>query len=216
MRSSPRTRGWSLLRAAHPDRVGVVPADAGVVRQLHAHLVGGVGRPRGRGGGPALRVIEWYEGMSSPRTRGWSHCAPRLVSTQSVVPADAGVVPASTGRAAAGDGRPRGRGGGPSAAVELWTSIRSSPRTRGWSRPPRPLAHRRRVVPADAGVVPRRSGTSRRRAGRPRGRGGGPSARRSRAITAPSSPRTRGWSMTKRWEEYRNSVVPADAGVVLP
>ncbi|SHL21173.1 hypothetical protein SAMN05443637_12136 [Pseudonocardia thermophila] len=172
------------------------------------------GRPRGRGGGPPGRVSVHPDLRSSPRTRGWSQPDGRAPAPDPVVPADAGVVPPSDPSRCRKAGRPRGRGGGPGSTCFLVDQAGSSPRTRGWSHRGVRRLHRRRVVPADAGVVPRPTGRRGRSPCRPRGRGGGPLDSGVELEEVTSSPRTRGWSRRLVERDVHLGVVPADAGVV--
>ena len=171
-------------------------------------------RPRARGGGPAAVQEAVPFGLSSPRSRGWSHGGLAVGAHVPVVPALAGVVPCAA-RTVTGDrGRPRARGGGPGSVRPDATAAGSSPRSRGWS-PERPADRGGvRVVPALAGVVPRRRGRRLHPRVVPALAGVVPRTRRARRRRR-RRPRARGgWSFVHTLDPAKGDVVPALAGVV--
>ena len=89
--SSPRTRGWTQVRAAGTGRRGVVPAHAGVDPPRGTHPAACPRRPRARGGGPSSRDAPSSVSSSSPRTRGWTPNGQTIYLSSPVVPAHAGV-----------------------------------------------------------------------------------------------------------------------------
>ena len=109
---------------------------------------------------------------------------------------------------------PRSRGWSRRRRRHLVRRPVSSPRSRGWSDGMIAGAMRRGVVPALAGVVPTRGTKPVSRTRRPRARGGGPPAGTAVRLTVPSSPRSRGWSRGWPAGRVRDRVVPALAGVV--
>ena len=76
-RSSPRTRGCSVVAVLDHMGTDVVPAHAGVFPDQSVQERGGKGRPRARGGVPVKDVSGAAEALSSPRTRGCSPSATR-------------------------------------------------------------------------------------------------------------------------------------------
>ena len=194
IRSSPRTRGCSLLteQRHHPGRV--VPAHAGVFRGDRRGGGHAPGRPRARGGVPPVDVPEVPLMVSSPRTRGCSDGAVGRLVALAVVPAHAGVFRACPCPWSWHRRRPRARGGVPKRMYTQQEVEWSSPRTRGCSCHDEGRVPRGGVVPAHAGVflptrvlhcVPFR---------RPRARGGVPNRAATVSGYRASSPRTRGCS----------------------
>ena len=145
--------------------------------------------PRASGGGPEA----WSEAMQvylcSPRQRGWSLHLRDRPSRGIVLPAPAGVVPAASRRRPPSRCALRASGGGPGPYWDVQVIEKCSPRQRGWSR----AEHRRRVLPAPAGVVPGRTTRSAESPRAPRASGGGPGRAREREFTTLCSPRQRGW-----------------------
>src|SRR5690606_27437636 len=89
--------------------------------------------PRARGDGPRWPRSSDGRRRCSPRTRGWSRAALRLVLA----------VPAA----------PRARGDGPSTVEEEVAGQPCSPRTRGWSPGVAERRPNRSLLPAHAGMV---------------------------------------------------------------
>ncbi len=213
-KSSPRTRGWSVVAAVRGGAAHVVPAHAGLVPGSRRPAGRYRCLPRARGAGPRSPVRMSVSDGSSPRTRGWSHAAVRRRHVTAVVPAHAGLVPRRRRPRRSGCRRPRPRGAGP--CTLRWPSVStmssrareagpdqadlgtadaaSSPRTRGWSRQVPHARRRRGVVSAHAGLV--RSSPWCRGAGRSRLRAGGTGPRGSRSAGG-------------------GGVVPVQAGLVL-
>ena len=90
--SSPPTRGSSWIGGGVRGRAEVVPAYAGVIRQLLRGRGGDAGRPRLRGGHPTSRVDLNPVEESSPPTRGSSRHFREGHELPPVVPAYAGVI----------------------------------------------------------------------------------------------------------------------------
>ena len=193
-RSSPHTRGSSLVLQPAGACVLVVPAHAGVILKGVFNAKPATRRPRTRGGHPRRPVDEW----------GFGH----------VVPAHAGVIPSSRGRQPATSSRPRTRGGHPSTWPMDSTPCPSSPHTRGSSQPGHGARRLLRVVPAHAGVIPTRTPRAPPRHGRPRTRGGHPGSRFGPVRSLRSSPHTRGSSLCVVRHRRLVGVVPAHAGVI--
>jgi len=192
--------------------------------------------PRARGDGPRCLARLVSPSACSPRTRGWSLVAERLLLQAGLLPAHAGMVPLPRGHArhfepaprARGDGpcepsvrraadpAPRARGDGPRRGSGQWPRVICSPRTRGWSHPRRRAGGDRALLPAHAGMVPRRRGHIRGTLPAPRARGDGPLYRTAGGRWVLCSPRTRGWSPRLRPPAQRRPLLPAHAGMVPP
>ena len=112
-RSSPRTRGCSQREDRRSVGGQVVPAHAGVFRCTATSCSPSPGRPRARGGVPAVSTSPAGPSKSSPRTRGCSLRRPCGRDACRVVPAHAGVFRPERVRAWFPVGRPRARGGVP-------------------------------------------------------------------------------------------------------
>ena len=174
VKSSPRTRGCSLVGVTIPDLQLVVPAHAGVFPRP-GHPPGAYdGRPRARGGVPSSARTAAAMHTSSPRTRGCSDGFVCPVIHPGVVPAHAGVFLRLWRDAGCTRRRPRARGGVPRCRGGAGNALRSSPRTRGCWGLVDLRAGRRQVVPAHAGVFRSPAADRRYRKGRPRARGGVP------------------------------------------
>ena len=212
---SPPTRGWSprLLDLRGDERV--LPAYAGVVRTARsatrrrprfspptrgwsrvdgAAVVGAVGSPRLRGGGPPYNTVRGMSPLFSPPTRGWSRTAREVLALRVVLPAYAGVV-----------------------RRRSWhhdLRLPFSPPTRGWSPHrvigPEPVG----VLPAYAGVVPQAPTPNQAACRSPRLRGGGPVTGEAIRLWHMFSPPTRGWSLHPAQRRRCGAVLPAYAGVV--
>ena len=194
--SSPRTRGCTVRGLRQGADPRIVPAHAGVYRPARSEFLGGVHRPRARGGVPTIRLPPRSEFKSSPRTRGCTAERARLRASVPIVPAHAGVYRRRDSCPGRQGHRPRARGGVPAAMIAMPRPIQSSPRTRGCTVD-QPLAGIFGfIVPAHAGVY--RSGSR-----------GSPCARS-------SSPRTRGCTVPMMTSAACRSIVPAHAGVYRP
>ena len=79
-------------------RAGVVPAHAGVILSPASAASAASSRPRARGGHPEDQDGEYFEGLSSPRTRGSSDDKFDEAKVKLVVPAHAGVIRDETPR----------------------------------------------------------------------------------------------------------------------
>jgi hypothetical protein len=153
--------------------------------------------------------------VSSPRTRGCSHCSRVRRPAGHVFPAHAGVFPGSRHVVRMTERLPRARGGVPRPDNPGTARPTSSPRTRGCSS-----GHARHgadagVFPAHAGVFPRHLGNTRPDTSLPRARGGVPCASSAGATPDTSSPRTRGCSRHTDRHHRAVGVFPAHAGVFV-
>ncbi len=111
-------------------------------------------------------------------------------------------------------GRLPARGGGPCAHPREVTQPLSSPRSRGWSgRRPAGLPPRDVVSPL-AGVVRPRCRRGSEWVCRLPARGGGPVRDKQIGVDVSSSPRSRGWSPSRRHPPHPSHVVSPLAGVV--
>ena len=213
-RSSPHTRGSSVVPGQDRPRPRVVPAHAGVIRRTGRGGPAGGCRPRTRGGHPSSTQRLARMPASSPHTRGSSAAAGDGRGGQAVVPAHAGVIPIVSSASPAGGRRPRTRGGHPLIYLLGGAVNKSSPHTRGSSggrlRPGSDTA----VVPAHAGVIPHHIPPTLAEGGRPRTRGGHPTGEARKSAPAGSSPHTRGSSQPWWRVLWAPRVVPAHAGVI--
>ncbi len=232
-RCSPRRRGWTDGAELPAWWAAVLPAQAGVDRQMPGPAAMIHSAPRAGGGGPPTPPPSSAPMACSPRRRGWTvpdragplllECSPRRrgwtghgadhLSHDHVLPAQAGVD--RRRRACPGGSRcaPRAGGGGPASTPPQRPQAACSPRRRGWTG--RRLCHHQAgpVLPAQAGVD--RTSLRRRAIGSraPRAGGGGPPQRRPRPRPATCSPRRRGWTETRLQRSLTLQVLPAQAGV---
>src|SRR5690606_33370409 len=114
------------------------------------------------------------QGLSAPRTRGWSRALTGTGLAEDVGPAHAGMVLANRPFGRSWPSRPRARGDGPLSGGAFLFRARSAPRTRGWSRGDGRVPRRPGVGPAHAGMVRCASRSTRHSRSRPRARGDGP------------------------------------------
>ncbi len=213
---SPRTRGWSLDDRLTDVQAVLLPAHAGMVPLSPAETLQGATAPRARGDGPASAALTSLCQYCSPRTRGWSREALRLVLDGLLLPAHAGMVPRLGLSVESPTAAPRARGDGPAAEISELQSIICSPRTRGWSPEERFADGRQALLPAHAGMVPASSWCRPVAPAAPRARGDGPPSGLSRLDTLACSPRTRGWSHLGGPEPCPPGLLPAHAGMVPP
>ena len=191
---SPRPQGWSHQLAGGVQRVGLLPAHAGMVPPPTPATRARWTAPRARGDGPCWRRVRTWCLPYSPRTRGWSHLGHRNAGPGALLPAHAGMVPLWTARMTATLSAPRARGDGPHPAVLPARRSGCSPRPRGWSSAPWACTGTSGLLPAHAGwsrdvhcvavdvcLLPAHAGMV------PQGQGKVMGA-------AVCSPRTRGWS----------------------
>ncbi len=213
--------------------LGVLPAEAGVLRRPTTRPARSPGPPRRRGGVPAGSKVSGFSLTSSPPTRGCSGDPGRGGEVVDVLPADAGVFRRPGCRARRCGRPPRRRGGVPSQEAAIEKLMTSTPPTRGCSEAVPPGSHQPPVLPADAGVFrpPARPSTRspcppadagvfrtptwrRRSSSRPpRRRGGVPLTIFLAKLQSGSSPPTRGCSAGACRHGRPSPVLPADAGV---
>ncbi len=212
---SPPTRGCSVLVVRQGIDPVVVPADAGVFREVGEQQLQRQRGPRRRGGVPcrgrAVRRRTWW----SPPTRGCSDQACTSARRRCVVPADAGVFRLPTARRLHAVRGPRRRGGVPAGASDPEPTPPWSPPTRGCSDIAKPRRSGAGVVPADAGVFRHPGQRHVLQPSGPRRRGGVPEKEGETYTVETWSPPTRGCSVAEAYSAMLESVVPADAGVFL-
>ena len=214
--SSPPARG-SPATAVDLDHCGlVVPARAGVARQVIRPARDQQRRPRPRGGRPGAGDGTLPAPPSSPPARGSPHGLTHLHRHHRVVPARAGVAPGPARPARLRPCRPRPRGGRPAGAEAVRSGAESSPPARGSPRGARRGVGQDLVVPARAGVAPPAPKTRRGTRRRPRPRGGRPIPQPGATKLGWSSPPARGSPRPAPHHRQRRGVVPARAGVAPP
>ena len=111
---SPRERGWSGDPAGVRGLAGVLPARAGMVRQILLRHRRSASAPRASGDGPSTSRVIGLRLKCSPRERGWSHTRDRIFGFILVLPARAGMVPRSASGRRSPSGAPRASEDGPS------------------------------------------------------------------------------------------------------
>jgi len=192
----------------------VLPAHAGMVPGCRNAACSLRSAPRARGDGPRKVLHRLTRNRCSPRTRGWSRLGRGLELVMNVLPAHAGMVPVRQNPDGIGVSAPRARGDGPLIKTIFFNFNPCSPRTRGWSRHLRAHLEDAQVLPAHAGMVP---GLCRIRSASPRApraRGDGPADVNAARNIRECSPRTRGWSRSRRCCDGWCTVLPAHAGMV--
>ena len=152
--SSPHARGSSAVPAAVHQRLGVVPARAGVIPAASRSRRAGAGRPRTRGGHPVCTSERRRRPASSPHARGSSNDRARTRRLSEVVPARAGVILGRAADRSSRSRRPRTRGGHPEYRTATSPGPTSSPHARGSSASRVGRQRLGGVVPARAGVIP--------------------------------------------------------------
>ncbi len=192
--SSPRSRGWSRRLLDPVLTLPVVSPLAGVVHG------------RSDLAGPLAQ--------SSPRSRGWSGAHRCPARSRPVVSPLAGVVPRTRSVNRTPDRRLPARGGGPWRRGVRPVAVRSSPRSRGWSRATYDREGHYLVVSPLAGVVRVRCVRGISSGCRLPARGGGPALTSRRSADAGSSPRSRGWSRQTDDRSCGHTDVSPLAGVV--
>ena len=192
---SPRSRGWTPAAGRHPVVDHGFPALAGMDRCHPGPPEPSHGIPRARGDGPAVLIGISRDVADSPRSRGWTVLPGIGAEALAGFPALAGMDRSAVVCTDPMAGIPRARGDGPQAFSASSSRTRDSPRSRGWTRPLRRRARRRRGFPALAGMDPCRGslrGPSRRI---PRARGDGPMSKVQSPTPGRDSPRSRGWTV---------------------
>ena len=159
-RASPRPRGWTLPRVDPADARDGFPAPAGMDPATRSSSDSRIRLPRARGDGPAAdrQLHEMVE--ASPRPRGWTAPAHRLLLRAEGFPAPAGMDPRPRARTPAPRWLPRARGDGPHRSRIRGTAAAG--------------------FPAPAGMDPPRPSRPRPGTRLPRARGDGPTSKRKR------------------------------------
>ena len=150
---SPHTWGWSSSCSNSRKTSRVFPTYVGVIPGQPWGCAGTCRIPHIRGGDPGGRIDSFDRLRYSPHTWGWSLLRPFPWSSQRVFPTYVGVIPADTSLIVAFSCIPHIRGGDPGTYWEVDKSGRYSPRTWGWSRPPKFLLPFLTVFPTYVGVI---------------------------------------------------------------
>ena len=150
---SPHKRGWSQITAEEWEKVIVFPAQAGMILNGRERNSSRSCIPRTSGDDPqdiarVLRISEY-----SPHERGWSLVIVILVQFVLVFPAQAGMIPIQILTIFVALCIPRVSGDDPGNVTFTNTSVKYSPRKRGWSPRDVSLQSIRYVFPAQAGMI---------------------------------------------------------------
>ena len=109
--SSPRTRGYFLIKDEDEQLTALFPAHAGVFPTGSTHSPHTTPLPRARGGISSINYWSMWVDGSSPRTRGYFHGERHHQRCNVLFPAHAGVFPATLFRHLPKSTLPRARGG---------------------------------------------------------------------------------------------------------
>ncbi len=210
---SPRTRGWTQVRPHEVDGVLLLPAHAGMDPWSASARVRPGAAPRARGDGPGTPVWRGSPPGCSPRTRGWTHAVGGVPKGPRLLPAHAGMDPQRLRRPRTQPPAPRARGDGPRSRRRRSAEVSCSPRTRGWTRSETFRDVVTSLLPAHAGMDPHRPVGGRARPPAPRARGDGPHTTRDPSPRGYCSPRTRGWTRSRRPPNNSTPLLPAHAGM---
>ena len=192
--ASPRSRGWTRGRGTIPASGCGFPALAGMDPVSCGRSRCRRRLPRARGDGPPRKGHLAMDARASPRSRGWTPVALCYRPDDLGFPALAGMDPCRLVSRRGASGLPRARGDGPPTGTDGDDLNRASPRSRGWTQAPAPLAPQDAGFPALAGMDPQ-DGAARGSCRRlPRARGDGPAMRVSASVRSQASPRSRGWT----------------------
>ena len=213
--ASPRSRGWTPSACLRASATGGFPALAGMDPRTRSPCRRGCRLPRARGDGPARALYNVISAGASPRSRGWTLLRSSRVAQFLGFPALAGMDPVQCRRGPPSTWLPRARGDGPCIGFGHVGVKPASPRSRGWTLPAHDGQGRHSGFPALAGMDPPFRGDRRRRAGLPRARGDGPWQHCCRMAFVGASPRSRGWTLTRRLLRYSTLGFPALAGMDL-
>ena len=210
---SPRSRGWTEAVHVAPGPSSGFPALAGMDPRTP-----GAGRrarriPRARGDGPMVRRCPSTAGVDSPRSRGWTGGQSASHHPPFGFPALAGMDPGASRRRPCSCRIPRARGDGPRRRMGRTCRGRDSPRSRGWTRRERVAVRVRQGFPALAGMDLERADSARSVLRIPRARGDGPGCRPLRRLAPADSPRSRGWTVSRRTWDATQEGFPALAGM---
>ncbi len=171
------------------------------------------GFPRPRGDGPPLTTHSWRFAKFSPPTRGWPGETVHCVIARRVFPAHAGMARDHEFCVWLRECFPRPRGDGPTGKEVIDGAAEFSPPTRGWPGSGIEVREVQSVFPAHAGMARRIERGLRDLFGFPRPRGDGPKKLDAGAMPEKFSPPTRGWPAWQEWQQYRQGVFPAHAGM---
>jgi hypothetical protein len=149
---SPRARGWTGLRRIRFRDCDVFPACAGMDLVQNAPIAASAGIPRVRGDGPCVVDCPDDVPLYSPRARGWTDVGVSKRGGEAVFPACAGMDRCTCARSPHSLSIPRVRGDGPLSVWTQTSSVRYSPRARGWTGSQARITSASRVFPACAGM----------------------------------------------------------------
>ena len=213
--SSPLTRGKSGACAGAGLGVGLIPAHAGKIVEVHVGDREGGAHPRSRGENAlALRGAGSRAG-SSPLTRGKSLPATLRARYGGLIPAHAGKIRFQSRQERSLRAHPRSRGENARWAWILRLHPGSSPLTRGKCHLEVGLQHLPGLIPAHAGKIPRKATGRRSPPAHPRSRGENVGAALAARFFAGSSPLTRGKFHRPRVDHGRGGLIPAHAGKIF-
>ncbi len=210
---SPHARGWTADGPAGALERDVFPACAGMDRRDHWTCTCRRSVPRMRGDGPA----PWHPcGRAlpcSPHARGWTGIRAGDLGVDRVFPACAGMDRRIQAMISASIRVPRMRGDGPSNERGYRDDHSCSPHARGWTVEPELQRARNGVFPACAGMDRRSRPCTMLGCCVPRMRGDGPTSDLVSQGARLCSPHARGWTVDAAWENLRETVFPACAGM---
>jgi len=213
---SPRMRGYLHRDRERGDRLGSIPADAGlpdyeVIQKALAEVY-----PRGCGATGRSDTARYAGRGLSPRMRGYLQTTSDRPGVLRSIPADAGLPATRATSTSATRVYPRGCGATPDRAIQAARNGGLSPRMRGYLRA---IVHGHlhpRSIPADAGLP--RGARPRAASERvyPRGCGATLNEALDNLKIEGLSPRMRGYRCKQPGRRAKRRSIPADAGLPTP
>ena len=212
-RAHPRSRGENVHRGVHcPVRSGLIPAHAGKTFARARSCGQRAAHPRSRGENvEACRCLHERTG-SSPLTRGKLGARSSMVVHVGLIPAHAGKTRWRCPARSCPRAHPRSRGENLRQSTRPFSSVGSSPLTRGKLPSRRNLASQDGLIPAHAGKTRVVIGRSPPGAAHPRSRGENCVESPRQMTVKGSSPLTRGKLLTTLAHQDHLGLIPAHAG----
>ena len=214
--SSPLTRG-KQGRIQVPGRIrGLIPAHAGKTGSIAADCAARRAHPRSRGENRLYRRRLRGAPGSSPLTRGKLAALGIAICGFRLIPAHAGKTALTEQPAFLKEAHPRSRGENICSPCMPRALSGSSPLTRGkpWHVTRDGIVNG--LIPAHAGKTPKRRQSLRGARAHPRSRGENDGNGSIRALSAGSSPLTRGKHQVSVLDGGRGRLIPAHAGKTRP
>ena len=206
-------RGSLSRYVASEQRIGIIPAHAGLTLKKSVQRISSRDHPRACGAHLILASVRPSIAGSSPRMRGSRSSGQWRCWQGGIIPAHAGLTATARIAVASVRDHPRACGAHCFSCLLVMLTTGSSPRMRGSHKA---FAFSRKttgIIPAHAGLTLHQQTTARRRRDHPRACGAHFCGRPSRCGNLGSSPRMRGSRLWLRCPQCGGGIIPAHAGL---